>query len=273
MTPGWVTADWLALREPADAAARTAELVDLLAERLSTRPSVVVDLGSGSGANMRWLAPRISGAQVWWLIDQDRRLLELAEQTALTAADGAPVTVETRCADLTRLTTDDFTDASLVSASALLDLLTADEVRTLVDTVAAAGTPALFALSVTGRVECEPSDPGTAAITAAFNGHQQRPIRGRGRLLGPSAPAVTTDAFRRHGWTVVAEPSPWRLDATHADLQMRWLTEWCAAAAEHDQHLVPTIEAAMTRWRTAWEAGTLRIVVHHVDLLAIPPGR
>src|SRR5690606_9695392 len=81
MTPGWVTADWLALREPADAAARTAELVDLLAERLSTRPSVVVDLGSGSGANMRWLAPRISGAQVWWLIDQDRRLLELAEQT------------------------------------------------------------------------------------------------------------------------------------------------------------------------------------------------
>ncbi len=45
------------------------------------------------------------------------------------AADGSPVTVQTREADITRLTAADLAGASLVTASALLDLLTVDEVE------------------------------------------------------------------------------------------------------------------------------------------------
>ena len=64
-------ADWLALREPADAAARSAELVDRLALR---SPLLIHDLGSGTGSMARWLAPRLPAPQRWVLQREDDRL-------------------------------------------------------------------------------------------------------------------------------------------------------------------------------------------------------
>ena len=166
-------ADWLALREPADAAARAPDLV----ERLSVRPGAVIhDLGSGTGSMARWLAPRLPGPQHWILYDRDADLLRRA------AADlPAAVTVETRQRDITRLTAADLAGADLVTASALLDMLTADEVERMV--AACAGIPTLLTLSVTGRVELTPADPLDAEISAAFNAHQRRTVGGR-TLLG-----------------------------------------------------------------------------------------
>src|SRR5438045_9613778 len=65
-------ADWLALREPADADARAVELVEPVRRRLAglDRP-VIHDLGSGTGSMARWLAPRLSGPQHWGLYDRD----------------------------------------------------------------------------------------------------------------------------------------------------------------------------------------------------------
>ena len=64
--------EWLALREGADARARDASLAGtLLATRPPGQPLRVVDLGSGSGANLRYLAPRLGHGQHWLLIDYD----------------------------------------------------------------------------------------------------------------------------------------------------------------------------------------------------------
>ncbi|HEY5033165.1 MAG TPA: SAM-dependent methyltransferase, partial [Actinomycetes bacterium] len=53
-----VSTGWLALREPADAAARAADLVERLARQLpATGRRVIHDLGCGTGAMGRWLAP------------------------------------------------------------------------------------------------------------------------------------------------------------------------------------------------------------------------
>ncbi len=52
----------------------------------------------------------------------------------------------------------------------------------------------LLTLSVVGRVELTPADPLDAGIAAAFNDHQRRATE-RGRLLGPDAVAVATEAF------------------------------------------------------------------------------
>src|SRR5207249_1472200 len=61
-----VSAAWLGLREPADAAARAAELVEPVRRRLAVTPRAVVhDLGSGTGSMGRWLAPRLPGPQRW----------------------------------------------------------------------------------------------------------------------------------------------------------------------------------------------------------------
>ena len=74
-----VSPEWLALREPADAAARSAELAGRLARHLpAAGPLVIHDLGGGSGAMGRWLAPRLPGPQHWVLHDHDADLLERA---------------------------------------------------------------------------------------------------------------------------------------------------------------------------------------------------
>ena len=63
MTTGPVRAapDWLALREPAGAAARSTGLVEVLRAHLPTDGLLVHDLGSGTGSMARWLAPRLAG--------------------------------------------------------------------------------------------------------------------------------------------------------------------------------------------------------------------
>ena len=78
-TPGSpvCTPDWLALREPADAAARVPALVDRLRPHLPDGPLTVRDLGCGTGSMGRWLAPLLAGPhQHWVLHDRDATLLD-----------------------------------------------------------------------------------------------------------------------------------------------------------------------------------------------------
>ncbi|WP_435862963.1 SAM-dependent methyltransferase [Streptomyces phaeochromogenes] len=203
--------EWLELREPVDAAARAAELLDPLRIRLANLPGrgglVIHDLGCGTGSMGRWLAPRLDGPQHWVLHDRDPYLLHFAAVgSPRSAADGSRVTVETQRGDVARLTADALAGASLVTASALLDVLTPDEIEALAAACAGAGCPALLTLSVVGRVELTPAHPLDDEITAAFNDHQRR-----GDLLGPESINAACDAFARHGATVRVHPSAWRL--------------------------------------------------------------
>ncbi|MEV4546105.1 class I SAM-dependent methyltransferase [Micromonospora echinaurantiaca] len=268
LPPGF--ARWLALREPADAAARAADLVDRVRGRLAGGgPLVVHDLGAGTGSLGRWLAPRLPGPQHWVLHDGDADLLRRADagMAGVVAADGAPVTVATRQGDLTRLTAADLAGTSLVVASALLDMLTADEVDRLVGACAGAGCPVLFMISVTGRVELTPADPLDGEVAAAFNDHQRRTVAGRA-LLGPDAVEATVAAFARRGVGVDVRPSPWRLGADQAELAAEWLTGWLDAACEQRPELAGPAEAYRRRRLADAAAGRLSVVVRHSDLLA-----
>ena len=74
-----VSRRWLALREPADAAARAPDLVEnLRPHHPETGPRVIHDLGGGTGAMGRWLAPLLPGPQHWVVHDRDADLLEVA---------------------------------------------------------------------------------------------------------------------------------------------------------------------------------------------------
>ena len=150
---------------------------------------MIHDLGGGSGAMGRWLAPRLPGPQHWVVHDRDADLLELAvAEPPGAAADGAAVTVEARRSDITRLAPGDLAGASLVIASALLDLLTADELAAMLGACTGIGCPILLALTVVGRVALTPADPLDARMAAAFDAHQRR-TTAAGRLLGPDAVA------------------------------------------------------------------------------------
>src|ERR1700733_10318137 len=100
-----VSRRWLALREPADAAARSPELTEQLRRVLpSTGRHVIHDLGCGTGAMGRWLAPRLPGPQHWILHDRDADLVELAAaEPPGPASDGAIATLEAKLSDIPRL--------------------------------------------------------------------------------------------------------------------------------------------------------------------------
>jgi SAM-dependent methyltransferase len=256
---------WLGLREPADAAARAAELLDQLPVRDRWE---VRDLGCGTGAMARWLAGRLPGPQHWVLYDRDPALLDHAAATAAsTAADGAQVTVEPRQREVTALSAGELAGAGLVTASALLDLLTREEVDRLAAACVEAGCLALLTLSVVGQVELSPADPLDEEVAAAFNAHQRRRVDGR-RLLGPDAVDAAAEAFTRHGATVQVRPSPWRLGPAHAELLREWLRGWVAAAYEQRPALGARDGGYLERRLAAAAAGELRAVVGHRDLLA-----
>ncbi|WP_275559172.1 class I SAM-dependent methyltransferase [Streptomyces sp. 5-6(2022)] len=263
------TPDWLELREGADAAARSPELLEALGPQMSGPPLVIHDLGCGTGSMGRWLAPRLSGPQLWILHDRDPELLDRAAvRMPRAATDGSRITIATARGDLSRLTASTLDGASLVTASALLDVLTPEEVDGIAAACAEAECPALLALSVVGRVELTPADPMDAEITEAFNAHQRR-----GGLVGPDAMAVASEAFARHGATVRTHASPWVLGAEQSALTAEWLRGWVGAAVEHRPELGAHAEAYLRRRLAMAAAGALRVVVHHHDLLALPAPR
>lgn len=265
-------AGWLALREPADAAARSEDLVAALPWRGGAipEPAVVHDLGGGTGAMARWLGPRLPGAQRWVVHDRDQDLLaHLAERPPGRALDGAPVTVTGRGGDLTRLDPADLAGAALVTASALLDMLTGPELDRLLDLVTRARRPALLALSVTGEVLLDPPDPLDAAVGRAFDEHQHRPAA-EGPRLGPDAWWVAAEGFRARGYAVTTEATPWRLGPESGGLVRAWLDGWVAAAREQRPALAGMLEGYVERRGAQLEEGRLRVVVGHRDLLALP---
>jgi hypothetical protein len=252
-----VSPDWLVLREVADAAARSAELAARLRRHFSAADRLVIhDLGGGSGAMGRWLAPWLRSPQHWVIHDRDADLLELA----VDAPPGS-ATVEARRSDLACLTPDDVAGADLVTASALLDLLTADELVRILR--ACAGRPMLLALTVVGRVALMPANPLDARIGAAFNAHQRRD-----RLLGPDAVPTAVEELRGTATEILVRPSPWRLDPADADLIAEWLCGWVAAACEQE----PALAAGdyLDERLAQAAAGELAVTVDHADLLVLP---
>ena len=240
---------WLALREPADAAARDPALLAAAAAQLGG--GLAIDLGCGTGATVRAFA----GAGRWRLVDRDRRLLAVA-----AARCPAAELVEADLAATDRLPLD---GVALVTASALLDLVSEAWVEALAGRLAAARVGLYAALSYDGAMAWDAPLPEDAAVVAAFNRDQRRD-KGLGPALGPDAPAALARAFGRRGYAVRAAPSPWRLGPAEAALQAALIEGIAAAAAETG--------VATRAWRQARLAASAagRASVGHVDLLALP---
>jgi SAM-dependent methyltransferase len=254
------TADWLALREPADAAARAADLVAPFACGPGRRLRVI-DLASGTGANWRYLAPRLGGAQDWLLVDHDPALLAIAGGEARTLT-----------LDLARsLDALPFDECDLVTASALLDLVSAPWLEQLATRCGAAGVDVLFALTYDGRIEWSPDEAADDLVRSALNRHQRRD-KGFGSALGPSAASEAIACFEARGYDVRTSRSDWDLGPEAAALQTVLVRGWAAAAAE----IAPEASDAVADWerrrQTRIAANASRVRVGHVDLAGRPRG-
>lgn len=278
--------DWLQLRAPADARARADRLLGLL-----PKIDQVIDLGAGTGGNLRHLAPRLSGAQDWLCVDYDETLLALLPERTRVWAEAAgqvfapdgdaftlsgpdcTCTVRSRlldlAADLDRLT---LPPGALVTASAVLDLVSTDWLEALIAAAAKARCPLLLALIYDGRVQLDPTDDGPigdAAVIDRVNRHQLR-NKGFGPALGPLATAEAAAIARRLGFRVQQAPSDWHLAPEQTALQRALIEGWHAAALADS----PQDETALADWRERrlghLAAGQSRFDVGHQDLVLLP---
>jgi hypothetical protein len=284
-------AAWLRLREPLDAASRAHRLAGTLRRVLPERPLAVTDLATGTGSNLRYLCARLAGSQSWTLIDRERALLDAlpAQLDAWAHACGARLTrdgdtllvglpgldcrARTLCRDLADLDALELPAGSLVTASALLDLVSAGWLEALAERCLAARAAALFALTYDGRIGFEPREPDDATVTALVNRHQLGD-KGFGPALGPAAGEHAREAFARRGFHVATARSDWHIRPDARALQDALLDGWLAAASE----IEPDRAAALERWAAARRAhvaaGRSALTVGHVDVLAwLAPAR
>ncbi|RZU98070.1 class I SAM-dependent methyltransferase [Spiribacter vilamensis] len=268
--PERFAAQWLTLREPVDHTARADDLSLTLAGLLpGDRRVHVADLGAGAGSNLRYLAPRLPQPQQWALIDHDTDLLDRAVATAPGDrwASDTRIHAYAHPADL-----NDFPDClpgtpDLLTASALLDLVTGEWMQRVVDTCARRCIPALFALSVDGRMSLAPAVTGDELIETAILAHQ-RGTKDMGPALGPDATDVAARMFVERGITVERRWSDWQLGPEEASLQKLLIEGWHEAARAQRPDAAETIDTWLNdRLRLLDQS---RILVGHQDLLAIP---
>lgn len=260
------SADWLALRESADAAARNPALGAALCEWRQKKGAItIVDLGAGTGANARYLAPRLGGRQRWILIDRDPHLLDRAHRTW-----PGGIRVETRCRDLRDFIAEPAPRRpDLVTAAALLDLVSQDFAERLADYVTRAGAAFIATLTYDGRIAWHPGDPLDETLRTLVNRHQ-RGDKGFGPALGPAAAQCLAAAFEARGYQAAVAPSDWRIDPDQARMQRALLDDWARAAREIDPGQAPAIADWLARRQAMVRAGACRLSVGHLDLFARP---
>jgi SAM-dependent methyltransferase len=269
---------WLALREPIDHRSRNRELAASLSARFQQRSAVeVVDLGCGTGSNLRATVPLLSDSQSWTLVDYDERLLGAAREALARWADASQVTgdqfvltkghrqitVQFRRADL-----NDGLEAALggkpdlVTASALFDLCSPAFIKTFARAVAQRRAVFYTVLTYNGIQRWMPRRPSDGAMVAAFHAHQTTD-KGFGPSAGPMAPAHLADAFRVSDYSVLEGGSPWMLGAKDQALIAELASGFAAAVRETRVVDAKTIDAWAGVARTGAEVG-------HTDTLAVP---
>ena len=258
-------AAWLELREEIDHRSRAAGVLPPLRSWWMGRGATsVLDLGCGTGSNLRYLAPHLPEPQHWTLLDRDAELL------AQIRAPQRDVSIRPLQGELATAGIAEVRRAHLVTASALLDLVSEAWLRALVDACADARCAGLFALTYDGAIEwSDDKEPLDTVVREAVNDHQRRD-KGLGPALGPTAAVLAEKLFRERDYRTWLLPSAWRLGPREAAVGRVLVGGWAAAAAEQR----PDRADALLRWAERREALVTRrdftVVVGHLDLLALP---
>ena len=277
---GGFSPDWLALREPADHAARNPQVLAAVGSHFAAKASVtVIDLGCGAGSNLRGSFSVLPDRQHWTLVDFDQRLLDAARETLRSWADEAreqgeelviakgekSITVDFRQADLNKdLEWVLGWQPDLVTAAALFDLVSKRWIERFVAALASQRLPLYTVLTYDGREKWRPSHPADARMLTAF-AHHQKSDKGFGPAVGAEATEIMAEAFRKTGFAVSTADSAWQLDADRHELAQALLRGIADAVVETGHVDGKTVQD----WLAA-RASSATGLVGHNDLWARP---
>lgn len=270
--------EWLHLREGADRASRNADIANAVSARFALRQDIsVVDLGCGTGANLRATASLLPNKQTWVLIDNDPHLLDAAREEIANWADHsenhgdglavkkghAQIAVSFAAIDLsTDLERAFDSSPALVTASALFDLVSEPFIRKVAKLCAERNAAFYTVLTYNGVQRWSPHRPADNQIAGAFHRHQLTD-KGFGPAAGPMAPSLLVDQFRLNGYSVLEGDSPWVLARSDRTLLEELQRGYAIAAAETNTVDAKTIETWIKVQRHGAEVG-------HTDIFAAP---
>ena len=283
---------WLSLREPADHQARSERLTQHLLSWANQHDVLhCVELGAGTGSNLRYLCPRLGHKQHWTLIDNDSNLLEQLPGIVQRWADEQQISCRLQNKELV-LSNESFSarvswvqqdlseqlgnwslaDIQLVCASALLDLTSALWLEKLASLCINAQCAALFVLNYNGYIHWQDSIEQDPLINTLLNAHQLSD-KGFGPALGPQAGKFIAKCFERHNRHVVTEPSNWQINPSMTAMQANLIEGWAAACIEQDVDLSTQINHWKSHRLQACHDRQSTLIVGHTDLLSLPVQR
>ena len=279
------------LREPADHAARNLAAPLALARRfvslVQTRAGEtvrLVDLGGGTGSNVRFLAPLFGGRQSWTIWERDRVLRHHGFERFGGWAEERGWEAEQRDSRLFITSPElslgvgfenrdlrdplDFRGCDGICNSALLDLVSAAWCDALLAALDAAGWPPfLSSLVADGSWLWWPTLPGDPLAQRVF-AEDMTTDKGFGAALGYDAVPVLKRRFEARGVAFEEAESPWLLGPDQAALQLGLidfaetvLTERCPD------------DPALADWCVSRRAAAARqdLRLGHRELLALAP--
>ncbi len=253
------TNDWLTVREIADSRFRSKELATAFAEVICP-DDLVVDLGCGTGANIRYLDHYLSRMQNWLAIDNDSDLLDQA--SARRPRDRVTFKVLDVAIDLQRVP---FGPGVAITASAFLDITSRDWLVQLAHYCR--DTPLLIAMSAASQPVWHPTDEFDEPIRSRLETHQ-RANHGFGPSMGTDAVQFLAEQLRKQGCHVKLRQSNWKLDSSDDAL----ISLMISGVTRRVQSVPNAIDAQ--GWQRIRQdqllSGELRLVVQHLDLLSFP---
>jgi SAM-dependent methyltransferase len=276
------SAQWLALREPADHRARDRTLQNKVCEQLANvarteqRAVRLIDLGCGSGSNLRALATSLPEQQHWTLVDYDPLLLAAARAALIAWADevindstsltlrknNKILEIEFSQVDLARDIERVLAwPADVITAAAFFDLVAESW---LVRFCQALRTTLYTVLTYDGSEQWLPPHSADSAMLKAFHAHQKTD-KGFGVAAGPDATSVMQRELTARGFQVTLASSPWKIDQTEAAFIHALATG--SAAAVRETGLLNELE--VNQWLTA-RMSAQHCMVGHWDILATP---
>lgn len=279
---------WLQERYRFDAAARNKELEwEAIHQFAFLEHLQIVDLGSGTGANVRYYLEQFPQNQTWYCVEEDGMLREVFWQNMLELAhadgyqpeqegDSLKMTksghwveihfVQGNLMELDKLV--DLLRTDLILANAVFDLFSADQFAELIHVISHHSLSMLFSLNYEGMAFF-PQEEKDDFFIRQYNAHMQRP-QDFGHGMGPDASQVMKEALNKKLGHVKRGQSIWEIAQEDTEM-LRFLlgffedalVDWWENEAE---------KTAFNNWledkKAMLESGKLSAHVYHQDILA-----